>query len=124
MRQKLQARNPEAATARAIESELKTAHRRLVHLHAVCEQTVLFRAHRLQRAPCAVYACPLCVGIRWINGTSDLRCLDHRTKCGEHTRRVLAKLRHPRLLTRIVSRQRRLPTDVGVDGARSVDRAP
>ena len=88
--------------------ELKTAHRRPVHLHAVGQQTVLFRAHRLQRAARAVHACALCLGIRWSDGTrSGPRRLDHRTKRGHHACRVLAKLRHPRLLIRIVACQRR-----------------
>ena len=120
MSQKIQARNPKAADREGNRDKLKTAHGGLVHLHAVGQQTVLCRAHRLQRAACAVHACPLCVGIRWNSGASGLRCLGHRTKCGEHARRVLAKLRHPRLLTRIVSCQRRQPTDVGVDSARSL----
>jgi len=100
--------------------ELKTAHRRLVHLHAVGQQTVLFGAHRLQRAAGVVHARALGLGIRRVDWTMDLSRLDRRTKRGLHARRVLAKLRHPRLLNRIVDRQRRQPTDVGVERARRV----
>ena len=64
------------------------------------------------------HACALCLGIRRTDGASGLRRLDQRTKCGEHAGRVLAKLRDPRLLIRIVSRQRRQPIDVGVDARR------
>jgi hypothetical protein len=48
---------------------LKT-HRRLVHLQAVGQQTVLFRAHRLQRAAYAVHPCPLSLGVGWVDGTT------------------------------------------------------
>jgi hypothetical protein len=49
-----------------------------------------------------------------------VRRLDNGTKCGEYGCRILTKLRHARLLVRIVKRQCGEPTDVSVNGALSL----
>jgi len=62
----------------------------------------------------------LCHGIRRSDGTSVLRRLDHRTKCGKYARCVLTKLRHTRLLIWSVYRQGGEPTYVCFNGALSL----
>ena len=101
---------------------LKTADRRLVRLHAVREETILFRAHRPNRVPHGIDPRLSGIGVCRTDGTRrSLRVRDD-AKRGERPCDLLAQLRHARLLVRIVSGQRRQLIDTLLERCVPLDR--
>lgn len=85
---------------------LKTAHRSPVHLHAVREEPILFRAPRSHRGARRVHGGLLCIGVRRTEGASHALGFGSRAKGAQRTAGLLAKLAHVCLLRGIVEGQR------------------